>query len=107
MIYSSRIGKEPMLVVEFGTGDIEITGFELDNKGRGYLGLKQLDVPRPIGDTIEYGDDGHTLKEVSPTVLMTFSEVKSIETLIDMLKRVRDKMTPPSPEPKKSNDVEE
>jgi hypothetical protein len=97
MIYSLRIGKEPMLVVEFGTGDIEITGFELDNKGKGCLGLKELDVPMPIGDIIEYGNDGKTLKEISPTVLMTFSEVKSIETLIDMLKKVRDKMMPPSP----------
>lgn len=99
MIRYTTIEEEPMMVVEFGTGDIEISGFELDNDGRGYVGLKELDKPRPIGHakTGKLGD----LRSVKPTVLLSFSKVESIVVLIDILEKCREKMNDLSPEPKK------
>lgn len=99
MINAVSIGEEPTLLVEFGTGDIEISGFELDDNGNGYLGLHELETPRPIGD-IKAGD-GSTLQDIAPTILFSFTDPRSIDTLIDMLDRCRTKMRCISPEPNK------
>ena len=99
MIIARQLGKNPVLVVEFGTGDIEMVRTVTGKDGVTILAFKDLDVPKEIGSVHESGYKD--LKDMGPVVMFTFSKVSSIDSLISMLEGCKAEITP-SPEPKKS-----
>jgi hypothetical protein len=78
-------------VLEFGTGDICVVciGKKVDSELYG-VGFLQTD-PIEIGKyRPEY--DGITEDEFKPEVKMTFSDIRSIDVVIDHLQKVKDSM---------------
>ncbi len=84
--------KDHQCIIELGAGDIEISGgWKIKESGDkiGVVTFKNLDYPIPVG-TILYTQ----IRKISldnPDILayMTFSDIKSIDVLIDILEKVK------------------
>lgn len=89
MIYKD----ENFTELDFGKGDIVISPLYWEDDNVGGVSFEQADKCYPIGDIIDsdkYGRDNFNLK--NQDVIMTFSNVKSIDQLIKQLNAAKEAM---------------
>lgn len=75
-------------VVEFGEGDIACMPAYRPGGQYGAWGLGQLDSKREVGAE-EVFDEPKSLREMKPQIVMTFSSLKSLDTAIESLSKLR------------------
>ena len=74
---------EDIMVVEMGSGDIQMCGGTKDDFGRVHLCLKTTEDAREIN--VSYDNDFKSFDEMKPELVFMFSKVESIDSLIAML----------------------
>jgi hypothetical protein len=84
MIYKD----ENFTELDFGKGDILVTPLYWQDDNVGGVAFEQSDKHRSIGETID--SDNFNLK--NQDVIMTFSNVKSIDAIIKQLNTIKETM---------------
>jgi len=75
---------EPVTAIELGSGNISIMDIAKDSEGRAGIGFRVLEGLK-VGENSGY--DGVKLDVAAPELIITTSNVKSLEVLLDKVRR--------------------
>lgn len=91
---NSKYGEtNDVVVAEMGTGDVHMLGSEKAEDGSVHLAFRTTDTPKPINVIVD--TEVKSFDEFKPDIVFIFHKVKSIDSLINMLKDCRKEMMSP------------
>jgi hypothetical protein len=77
-------------LLEFGTGDILMTGSRKSDEGITVVAMKTMNKPMPIN--VRFDSRYKTFNEMQPEVVLVFKEIESIDSLISALQNTKIEM---------------